>query len=160
MFWGKTNDKIFQKIPKTLFWGLFGLFFPNLGKNEFSWKKWKFLNIPIIYHHGKNQKKLMSHSLEKCIDDRRADGQMDRQTGNSDFIEPSTGLGSKRIYWYEKRFLKNTKSEFEKDFYKLMNNLAFRKFLETIRKHIGIRLLTTKKRSNYLVSEPNYHTTK
>ena len=90
---GKTNNKIFQKIRKTLFWGLFGLFFPTLGNNEFSWKKGKFFDIPIIYHHGKNQKKLMSHPLEKCRADRRADG----ETENSDFIEPFVGLGSKRI---------------------------------------------------------------
>ena len=36
----------------------------SLVKNEFSWKRGlcQFLNIPIIYHHVKNQKKLISHS--------------------------------------------------------------------------------------------------
>ena len=37
---------------------------PNLGKNEFSWKKepCQFLNVPVIYHHAKNRKKLMIYS--------------------------------------------------------------------------------------------------
>ena len=32
--------------------------------------------------------------------------------------------------------------------------------LENVRKHRDIKLVTTNKRRNYLVSEPNYHTTK
>ena len=39
-----------------------------------------------------------------------------------------------------------------------MNNAVFRKAMEKVRKHIDIKLLTTKRRRNYLVSEPNYHT--
>ena len=31
--------------------------------------------------------------------------------------------------------------------------------MENVRKHRGIKLLTTEARRNYLVSEPNYHTT-
>ena len=41
-----------------------------------------------------------------------------------------------------------------------MNNLVFCKTRENVRKHRDIKLLTTEKRRNYLVSEPNYHTTK
>ena len=41
-----------------------------------------------------------------------------------------------------------------------MNNLVFCKTIENVRKHRDIKLLTTEKRRNYLVSEPNYHTTK
>ena len=46
-FQEKNNDKIFQKIQKTLFLGHFGPFIPNLGKNKFSWEKGlrQFLNI-------------------------------------------------------------------------------------------------------------------
>ena len=29
--------------------------------------------------------------------------------------------------------------------------------MENVRKHRGFKLVTTKKRKNYLVSEPNYH---
>ena len=32
--------------------------------------------------------------------------------------------------------------------------------MENVRKHRDIKLATTKRKRNYLVSEPNYHTTK
>ena len=32
--------------------------------------------------------------------------------------------------------------------------------MENVRKHRDIKLVTTKRRIKYLVSEPNYHTTK
>ena len=41
-----------------------------------------------------------------------------------------------------------------------MNNLVIGKTMESIRKHQGIKHSTTKKRKNYLVSEPNYDRTK
>ena len=41
-----------------------------------------------------------------------------------------------------------------------MNNSVFRKTTENIRKDRDIKLVTTDKRRNQLVSEPNYHTTK
>ena len=49
---------------------------------------------------------------------------------------------------------------FEKDFCKFMNNTVFGKTMENMRKHRVIKLATTEKRRNYLVSEPNYHNTK
>ena len=41
-----------------------------------------------------------------------------------------------------------------------MNNNIFRKTKKNVRKHIDIDLVATKSRSNYLLSKPNYHTTK
>ena len=55
---------------------------------------------------------------------------------------------------------KKAKNNFEKDFFKLMNNSVFGKTVENVRKHRDIELATTERRRNYLVSEPNYHTTK
>ena len=55
---------------------------------------------------------------------------------------------------------KKAKSDFEKDFFKLMNNAVLGKTMEKVRKHRDIKLVTTHKRRNQLVSEPNYHATK
>ena len=55
---------------------------------------------------------------------------------------------------------KQAKNNFEKDFFKLMNNSAFGKTMENVRKHRDIKLVTTDKRRNQLVSGPNYHATK
>ena len=53
----KSNAKLFQKIQINLFLA------PFWSKSGFSSKKGlcNFLDIPIIYHRAKNQKKLSSH---------------------------------------------------------------------------------------------------
>ena len=77
-----------------------GPFCPNLGENEFSWKKGlcRFLDIPTIYHHAKNEKKLMCHFEKnaRLTDKQTTDRQTDRQTDKCDFIGSSAGQGLKK----------------------------------------------------------------
>ena len=61
---------------------------------------------------------------------------------------------------------KKTQNEFEKNFFKLMNNSVFGKTMENVRSHRNVRnhrdikLVTSDKRRKRLVSEPNYHSHK
>ena len=55
---------------------------------------------------------------------------------------------------------KNTKSEFEKDFYKLKINSLYCKTVQNDRKHRDTKLVTTEYKRNKLAPEPNYHSTK
>ena len=55
---------------------------------------------------------------------------------------------------------KKATNDFERDFFKLMNNAVFGKTMENVRKHRDIRLVKSDKKINKLVSEPNFHTTK
>ena len=55
---------------------------------------------------------------------------------------------------------RKAKNEFEKDFFKLMNNSVFGETMENLRKHRDIKLVTTDEKRGKLVSKPNYHTKK
>ena len=55
---------------------------------------------------------------------------------------------------------RQAKNDFEKDYFKLMNNSVFGKTMENVRKRRDIKLVSTDKRRNQLVSEPNYHAKK
>ena len=52
---------------------------------------------------------------------------------------------------------KNAKNEFEKNFFKLLNNSVFGKSMENVRNHRDTKLGTSNKRRKRLVSEPNYN---
>ena len=75
-----------------------------------------------------------------------------------------TVIDSSRNGWLEPYIDMNTelrkRNDFKKDSFKLMNNAIFGKAMEDVRKHRDIKFATTEKRRKYLVSEPNYHTTK
>ena len=71
---------------------------------------------------------------------------MNQEAWLKPFIEMKTELRHK------------AKNDFDKDFSKLMNNAVFEKIMENLRKYRDIKLVTTERKRNYLVSEPNYHT--
>ena len=54
----------------------------------------------------------------------------------------------------------NANNEFEKDFFKLMNNSVFQKMMENVRGHRDVKLTVTEQRRKKLTSEPNYDSCK
>ena len=62
----------------------------------------------------------------------------------------------KTIHWYEYWFKKKAKSYLEKIFL----SWWIIQFIENVIKYRDIKIVTTEKRRNYLLSEPRYHTKK
>ena len=69
-------------------------------------------------------------------------------------------LGSKPYVDMNTKLKQKTKNNFEKDFFKRMNNAVFGKTIENVRKLRNIKFVTAERRRNYLVPEPNYCITK
>ena len=74
--------------------------------------------------------------------------EFDQEAWLKDYIDVNTELRKKAT------------DDFEKDFFKLMNNAVFGKTMENVRKHRNIKLVKTDKKRNKLVSKPNFHTMK
>ena len=55
---------------------------------------------------------------------------------------------------------RKSKEDFENDFFQFISNAIFIKMMGNMRKQRHIELVTTQRTKNYLVPEPNYHTTK
>ena len=72
------------------------------------------------------------------------------------------GIKFKESPWLEKYISLNTKlrteakNEFEKDFFKLMNNSVFGKTMENIRNRVDVKLVNNKKQAEKLSAKPNY----
>ena len=96
-FQEKLMTKFIKKYKK-LYVGAMCSFSPFLPKFRQKWiflekRLCQLLNIQIIYHRAKNQKKLICHSWRKCWTDGWMGRQTEGQTDNHDFVEPSVGRG-------------------------------------------------------------------
>ena len=96
--------------------------------------------------HIKSLKRKLSHGLKtkkihKVI-------QFNQRSWLKEYIDMNTELRM------------NATIDFDKDFYKPMNNAVYGKTMENVRKHRDIKLVINVIKRNKLVSEPNYHTRK
>ena len=72
------------------------------------------------------------------------------------------GIKFKESKWLKKYIALNTdlrtkaKNEFEKDFFKLMNNSVFGKTMENIKNRVNIKLVTDRKKAEKLAAKPNF----
>ena len=74
--------------------------------------------------------------------------EFDQEASLKEYIDVNTELRKKAT------------NDFEKDFFKLMNNAVFGKTMENVRKHRDIKLVKADKKRNKLASETNFHAMK
>ena len=110
-------------------------------------KKLKKVKKLVANLHDKNEYVIYIRSLKQALNHGLILKNVNRVIFNKPYIEMNTQLWQK------------AKNNFDKDFFKLMNNAVFWKTMKDIRKYRHIKLVTTERRRNYLVSEPNHHTT-
>ena len=73
------------------------------------------------------------------------------------------GIKFEESQWLEKYITLNTElrtvatNKFEKDFFKLMNNLVFGKTMENIRNRVDIKLVNNEKQTEKLSAKPNFY---
>ena len=96
--------------------------------------------------HIRALKKAINHGLELTKVHRIIE--FDQEAWLKHYIDMNTDLR------------KHAKNDFEKDFFKLMNNSVFGKTMENVRNHKYIKIVTMDKRRTILASVPNYHSTK
>ena len=103
---------------------------PNLNNKE-----------KYVIHH-KNLKQYLDLGLKLIKIHRRV--KFNERTWLKDYIQLNTDLRTKGT------------TEFERDFFKLMNNSVFGKTMENIRNRIDVRLVTEEKELEKLVKKPNF----
>ena len=76
------------------------------------------------------------------------------------------GIKFKESEWMKPYIDMNTnlrakaKNNFEKDFFKLMNNSVFGKTMENIRNRVDVKLINNKEKASKLIAKPNYNSCK
>lgn len=108
--------------------------------------------VPNLYHkknyvlHYRNLKYYLAHGLILTKIHRAI------EFTQSTWLKPYIDFNTKKR--------KEAKNDFEKDFFKLMNNSVFGKCMENMRKRVNVELVTTKRRLKKLTAKPNFQSFK
>ena len=125
-----------------------GDFLHNYNENS---NKGYFLEVDVEY--PKNLFNLQNNL--SFLSKREKIGECEKLTCNIQEKEKNVQKAWLKPYIDMKTKLRKAKNEFEKNFFKLINNALFGKTMENVRKHRDIKLVTTDRRRTQLVSEPN-----